>query len=75
MVLYHNSDSSTDLAAFGEGRVAWLSWTSPLSQVQYNVYQSLADCINNGGTMYGGAGGPMRTPRGFCPANSFWACF
>lgn len=51
MVIYHNADSSTDLAVFG-GSGGTSQWTSPLSQVEYNVYLSFANAINNQ-TIYG----------------------
>ena len=46
MLLYHNADSSTDLAAFG-GSAGTSTWTAPLSQIEYNVYESLSDALNN----------------------------
>ena len=61
MVWYHNDDSSTDLAIFG-GEGGLSTWTSPLSQVQYNVYESIMDCINNG-TIYGLQGANASTTR------------
>ena len=45
MVIYHNQDSSTDLAAFGGGQ-GTSTWNSPLTGLKYNVYRTLQDSIN-----------------------------
>jgi mannan endo-1,4-beta-mannosidase len=72
MVWYHNCDSSTDLAVFG-GEGGLTVWTSPLSEMQYNVYQSFADCINNG-TVYGLQGANASDP-GILSTQQFWGLF
>lgn len=46
MLVYHNVDQNTDLAVFG-GAKGTSTWTSPLSQLTYNVYQSYSDAVNN----------------------------
>jgi hypothetical protein len=46
MLIYHNVDSSTDLAAFG-GSKGSTTYNAPLSGITYNCYRSLADAINN----------------------------
>jgi mannan endo-1,4-beta-mannosidase len=46
MLIYHNVDTNTDLAVFG-GEKGTSTWTSPLSQVEYNVFQTYSVALNN----------------------------
>jgi len=46
MLVYHNADSSTDLACFG-GETGASTWNSPLSGISYNVYPMWSTAVNN----------------------------